>query len=414
MQRLPTRKQATEAFLDSASLHDAFGALMIGKPYLWHAWNHQCIIDCTYLLLFNNVRIVPGPKHSGARPVPGHESDLAMDLPALLNPPATRKAEASLRRWLSHSGRPLEVAWRQTLAKPELEHWCSLQRQLFWEQHIRVNPGLFNPEFIPKIAAVLDISIREIQGVHFQSTNPIVVKDWAKGRGGSVADLADHAFILSCLIRGKFHEFMARESDLQLAAHPHRAVIASRTALGIKGVNFPATNSALYFVRLLVGSALVERDALRVQTWRTNVLKAREALSRGTIALPNLPEDQAEAVVFMAARRLGIEVSSERQRRLLSFLLETNIAVYSGLVLWPWGTLAAAGARLYKLARGKSLADEVVAAMRTTREFHRLASAIPGRIDRYLVQGRPARTSTEPTAAAEQGHPPGRAKDARG
>lgn len=376
------RPAPTNAFIDSASLHDAFAALRLGRPELWTKWIHWCLIDATYLLLFDNVRIVPGPGHDESRPVPGDERELAAELPMLLSPPATKGAEIKVRRWLSHPTNPLTAAWRKTLAEPDLRHWCALRRELFWERHIQCHIGLFNPEHISAMAAVLGVTESDLHEIHQQSTIPKTVKTWAKGRGGDAAQLADDAYVLSSLIRGKFHEYMARDSDVQLAAHPSRVVIAGPTKAGIA---LPPTNSSQYFVRLLIGSALRERDNRRIPTWRQNVVKARSALSLGAVQLPDLPESDAEALAIRVARRLQIEVSPQWQRRLLSFALESNLTVCSVLVFGPWAISVAGGVRLYKLVRGRSLADEITAAVIPDRDFHQLARLVPGRITRHLI-----------------------------
>lgn len=374
--------RSTEAFLDSSSLHDAFAALRIGKPELWTMWVHRCLVDSTYLLLFSNVQIIPGPASATRQPLPGDERALVSELPTLVGPPISSQAGSKLRRWLSLPKSPLSSAWRKTIAEPEFEHWCALRRELFWEHHAQANIGLFNPEFISTMAPVLGVSEKELREIHALSTNLDNVRSWANGGEKSAAQLADQAYVLSGLIRGKFHEYTARDCQIQLAAHPSRAVIAGPTE---DGIELPSTNTSQYFVRLLIGSALRERERHRVSTWRQNVLKARDALSRGSVKLPNLADGDAEALAIRVARRIGIEVASRWQRRLLSGALETNLALYSSLLVGPWGLMVAAGTRLYKLVRGRSVTDDLVTALVSDSEFDRLARAVPGRITRKLL-----------------------------
>jgi hypothetical protein len=378
-----------KARLDSALLHDAFCALWLGKQEHWTAWNHQCLMDATHLLLFDNVGIVAGPGHSRGRPVPGDEADLVKDLPKLLQPPQELGAKGKLNRWLGHTGKPLHKAWEKTLREPELEQWRELRRKMFWDRHIRVNDGLFNKEHLSAIAATLNVSMRDLQDAHRLSTNPKVVARWAKGDDGDVIQLADDAYLISSLIRGKYHEYVARELRMQLAAHPHREVIG--TQVGTK-TKLPASNTSQYFERILIGSALSERSKRRVPTWRDNLLKARHALTdQKKFSLPELPQSQAESNAVMIARQLGIECSPRWQRILLSSLLSTNASIYSGLIVGSWVAsapvaLALGGAALvYKGIRHRSPVEDVVLHLTTDSAFHGLARTVPGRIERHLT-----------------------------
>ena len=95
--------KTTHALIDSATLHDAFGALAAGSRAQWNPWMAKNLVDSTWLLLFDNVTLVPGPKHGGTGAAPGYEARLVSRIPALLlrNPP-NPQALASTKRWLNH------------------------------------------------------------------------------------------------------------------------------------------------------------------------------------------------------------------------------------------------------------------------------------------------------------------------
>jgi hypothetical protein len=200
------------AFIDSASLHDAFAGLHVGRLAQVPKWITVSLLKCSYLLLFQNVRIVPGPGHTGRAAVVGYESTLASELPALLTVESERKAAAvRLNRWLAHPGRPLHTAWARMLEEPELEEWSELRRVLFWETPARSNPGLFNLEYSHALSSILNVTEKELLQVHTLSANLPNVKSWARGNLDEAALLADRAYNAAALIRGKYHEFLCKD-----------------------------------------------------------------------------------------------------------------------------------------------------------------------------------------------------------
>lgn len=372
----------SEAFLDSATLHDAFAALRLGEPDLWPAWTRQCLVDTTYLLLFDNAKIVPAPGTTFLAPMPGDEQALVAEIPTLNVSPPEKSAEAKLRRWLAQPNKPLQKAWDETVSNPQMSDWCEIRRELFWLNHVRAHDALFNGHYIPQLAPILNVPESVLREVHTQSTDPKIVKKWAKGKGGADAQLANDAYVLSSLIRGKFHEYMARGANLQLAAHPHRVAISAPIASQIEQ---PIPNSAAHFVRLLLGSALCERPAIRVATWRRNLVKARSAIREGTVNLDDLPENDFREHAIRAARRIGIDAQPQFRKRLMSLALETGFGVAGSLFLGPWAWVIVAGNRGYKLVRGNSPTDSI-ASLKFDHDFHCLAESVPGRITRGIIK----------------------------
>ena len=59
----------TKTFVDSASVHAAISALLIGRDHLAKTpWEQQSLLEVTYLLQHAQVYIVPGPgNYTGPR-----------------------------------------------------------------------------------------------------------------------------------------------------------------------------------------------------------------------------------------------------------------------------------------------------------------------------------------------------------
>src|ERR1035437_3490496 len=213
----------TKGFIDSASVHSALAALSRRGDRDLSAWDHQSLIDCTYLLLFHKIGIVPGPgDYRGA-------SGLFEHVVARLHSLEERKfsttqALRSTRAWLTKSASDIRIAWDRTRAQPEFPVWAATQRELFWLHHVRMHMSLFNPEIVPHIASLLNVSANELQRLNLMSQNERTVGLWARSRGED-ARLANDAWLVAALIRGKVHEYIAAQNGLHLAGHPFRKLI---------------------------------------------------------------------------------------------------------------------------------------------------------------------------------------------
>ena len=372
----------TRALIDSATLQDAFAALDAGKGDQWNPWMARNLVDTTWLLLFDNVSIVPGPKMSSASAAPGHEAKLVTRIPELLlRVSSSPRALSSMKRWLSSPSRPLHNAWDATRNRREFAEWASHQRERGWPLHFAANESLFRLEDLSWLCDLLNVSRDTLMEAQRQSTSASNVKGWSKGKGGDVAELAGQAFLASTLARGKYHEYFARANDLTLIAHPIRDSITSRTS---KQQPLRAANSENRFVEILIGSALLERTPRgRIDLWTENILRARLAIQSRAIALPDtvLPSD-ADDHAFTAARKISIAGAAKWKRDVLNFCVSANISALGTVLLGPWGAVAGLSLVAYKIARGKTLGETLALSATTDRNFRRIGNSVSGKLFR--------------------------------
>lgn len=372
----------TRALIDSATLHDAFGALAAGRRARWNPWVAKNLVDTTWLLLFDNVTLVPGPQHSGIGAVPGHEAKLVSHIPELLlNEPPDSQALANTKRWLNHRNHPVRAAWDATRQREEFGDWAAYLRETWWPVHFTANRSLFRREDLHWLSALLNVSYSTLLDAQRQGESEAIIKTWSKGKGGDLADLAGQAHIASILARGKYHEYFARTHGLQLVAHPVRDAIATRTN---KPHAIPAANSESRFVNILIGSALLEPTTdRRIALWTENITRARVAVRSGAVALPQAVNDSdADAHAVTAARRISIPGSAAWERDLLNWSIGGNISAIGAMLLGPWGIAAGLSLVAYKVARGKSIGDSLALKATTDRNFQRLGRSVAGRVFR--------------------------------
>ena len=374
--------RTTHALIDSATLHDAFGALTAGKRAQWNPWMAKNLVDSTWLLLFDNVHLVPGPRHSGTGAVPGHEARLVSRIPELLlRKPPNPQAIASTRRWLSHPNKPVREAWNATTRFGEFAEWASYLRRTWWPVHFAANQCLFTADDSKWLADLLNVSETTLLEAQRQSESEKNVQNWSKGKGGDVAELAGQAYLASILARGKYHEYFARSNQLQLIAHPVRNSITTRTN---KPQPIPAANSEMRFVNILIGSALLEPTSnQRIELWIDNIARARQAITSNAIVLPDTVQStDADNHAIMSARRISIPGAAAWQRDLLNWSIGGNISAISTMFLGPWGVVAGLSLVAYKMARGRTVGESLALSTTTNGNFRRLGRTVSGKVFR--------------------------------
>lgn len=375
----------TDGFIDSASIHGAIAALSLRGSNDLGAWERQSLLEATYLLLFTNIGIVPGP--GGYRGASGLFEHVVAQLPSLERRKLrTDSALRATKAWLTKNPSALREAWDRLRAEPELPAWSAVSRELFWLHHVRMHISLFNPEFIPHIAPLLGIDSDELRRINRMSQDENVVQRWVKTNlAGDDAKIADSAYVTSALIRGRLHEYIASGSKVHLAGHPLRTSIQRPLRRAEGG---PVLSSEEYFVKAIIGSALLETTQdRRVKTWVDNVVKARRAIESRQAALPETTIDSyAERCAADAARACGISASYSRVRRELDVATALGMGAILTIGVSPWiGPLGPIAAAFYAYHRRASIGDDIARKlMDTTKRFRRLARSVPGRIVRNL------------------------------
>ena len=375
--------QGTTAFVDSVSLHDAFGALVVGRKGAWHEWGGQNVVDVTWLLLFENVQVLPGPGHKGSAPIPGFEQRIARRLPNLVSLPHDESvAVANTNRWLHHPRKLFAAAWQKSLAEPAFPAWSTQLRELWWPVHSAANRGLFNLAYSGPLSTLLGVSEGELKRLHAESAKSDVIKEWSRGRGGDAAELAGSAYVAAILARGKYHEYLARAHGLQLFSHQFRGSLTRE----MDSTNVQSTKSEQLFVQMLVGSALLEPTAdARVDRWIDNIVLARTAIAANAFSLPaSFDDGDAMRCAADAALAVGLPGEARYQIEVVDWLLSLSIGKAFQLALGPWGELGGLAAKAWKVARRKSLGEDLAIASSTRKNFQRLANSVAGKLKRSM------------------------------
>jgi hypothetical protein len=260
-----------------------------------------------------------------------------------------------------------------------------------------MHEALFVDVHIPYIAPLLGCSEKDLRQIHSASHDLGIVKRWLSESNLEPSEslqLATKGWLLSALIRGKYHERLAVKANLQLIAHPFRDVVATR--LG-KGISKKVPSSEEFFVRTIIGSAIAEANLnRRVEVWASNIKKARDGIAARAIALPDaMTQEDAERLAVVAAKRIGLSTTAAKIERFFDVGVSAGLGSLIALTLVPWlghlaplaGLLGPVVNQAYRHNRGRSSGEDLSRfCLSTERRFRKLLRGVPGRIARAFVK----------------------------
>ncbi len=386
----------TNAFIDSALIHSALAALIAGAPHRCSAWDGGSLLEATYLLMNGSVGMVPGPGPYGG--AAGYYGRVVSSFPEIEAQKFDRKiADQLTKAWVNRYPEKLEHAWKQLQGDAQFNEWWPIQREMFWGAHTQMHRALFNPEYIAPISKILGCTEPELQRIHDLSQDVRVVNEWSKKPTASEAvRLATQGWLLSALIRGRYHEFLARKGHLQLIAHRFRAGVGGKAGPPLMQNVY---SSEEYLTKAIIGGALLESNAdRRVAAWVENIKKTQVALLARKVALPDsMTQSDAENSATSAARIIGISSSPAYLHRAFDSGLSFGVGTLVAISVAPWAgptalaagyaaKVASSGAlQVYRHKRGRSAGEDLAKLVFATEgRFRRLISNVPGRIEREI------------------------------
>jgi hypothetical protein len=252
--------------------------------------------------------------------------------------------------------------------------------------HVRMHGSLFTPEFVSQIVSSLEVSETDLSRINRMSEKETTVHQWLRTNLASEdAKVANDAYVLAALVRGKLNEYLARQNGFHIRSHEFRRPIEISLR---PGRAWSVSNSEEYFVKIIVGSALLETSAdRRVATWVDNIVKSQNAIEGKGISLPNARADSdAERCAADGARVLGIRTTYARIRRELEVASALAVSSLLTFCISPWAAPAGPAITVgYRHWRGSTIGEDVAKLLDTRARFRRLARSVPGRIGRSVA-----------------------------
>ena len=384
---MPGWRNVTQAVVDSASVTEIVEVYSYSRPDAVHRWAWQSALEVTACLLtMRHVAIMPAPGPSGQ--AVGPHADLAQGLAFVERPGAPSElaaiAAAHVRRWSRRSAADIRNAFQTIRSETHsYEAWLKWCIGMMWPDHAQRLGGLFDRLFLHELALILGLEQEFLQEVWSQSGNAKTVAHWA----ADFPDTADFraardAYVVSALIRGRYHDYIASKHRQQIIHAPFRDRPEILGRLSSKpGIEFKVANTEWYLANIVVANAFgIVGLRRRIRRWLQTVQKLRLVnLSEDPLDLrPRASEDGSLTAAVRAARRVGVRTRGNLVDEALQASFDTGSGILTSWCLQGWAGLAASMAT--------SLITRRLPAF-TERHFHTLALAGPGRIRREWRKG---------------------------
>jgi hypothetical protein len=380
-----------KGFIDMTALTSALGAVRQGKNVSLSSWHDRNLLEVTYLLLHDKMRVIPHPGDRG-----GELGDTAIffsvlpEITTTVSEAKQKVASEETKVWVDNHQDILADAWEKAKNNQSLWEWAGPQRELRWLEQSQTYGGLFDETSIPYIAKLIPESEERIRKIYSMSTDHRHVRRWLK-IVGEEAEIAYRAWVLGCFIRGKYYENLAKHTRMQLVSHPLRTGLEETLKKG------PSQNVRLseeLFAKILIGSAQIETSAeRRVAVLGKNIENARRAIEAKAIVLPDtMTADKAEEFAIQAARGAGINIVARLYRQLIERFADVGAHTFLAYSLSYWvphETIPAINAAAhfgYHQLRHLSPGEEITKLAFATKERFRWLSTLPaGRLDHEIA-----------------------------
>lgn len=336
------------SFLDAGSLHQIVQAFDRGHNDQ-DEWCVHTAINTTTLLLTSDTHHLPPAIPGRNRFYPGVLDCLIDELlkrtvvasPVIVTAPIPTNSMKSAKCWAAKNSGKLKEALRTIKAVDSFHHWLEWSFKHTWVSE-QVSAGvLFDPAFAKYLAIVLDVAETEVNGLHKKTLNPRAIGDIVRHRGGSTCadfELLADCYVLSFMLRGRYHEIIARDTNGQINQHPIREMACSSGRDIVAQYTVGNTLDALARI-VFYGAAIAHRSLRdRLKCWVDNIVRVKGAFAASQISLNGAPTtSSAIEVAANVAKRAGIETGGHIYTTWLGHVSTLGLGALAELYVESWG-----------------------------------------------------------------------------
>lgn len=346
----------TRGIIDTATVSQVVQCLDRGMAGQY-PWSLGTVLDLTALLIREgHMGLAPGltpPK----RAVQDNQDllihlMLANALVGSLAQPDTAKVQSAItlsKIWIGRNETIAAVRGevdRLLADKKNFQEWIDWAAPQAWLAHTRRLGGLFDDTYITYVARILNISEREALELHGRSRDSEEVCRLVAVRGDDFKQMT-RAYVASTILRGRYHEELARLLHYQLVRHPLRGMVSkARTGPVVAEIDVsPAAWCLACFV--LYGAVRQRGLEGRLRCWVDNIRKVRALLSAGGLQLAEGTGHAAVSSAYLLARSAGVQIVDSRLDDFLEIVASLGIGALASIYLSPWiGVPAVVATRL--------------------------------------------------------------------
>jgi hypothetical protein len=379
--------EITEGYIDSSSIYEVLAVLGAKSPEETYPWALQSTIASTSMLMNTyNLKIAPAPDKTGrASGLYGHLIEKLAEFISIYRPKdeIAQKALQRTKLWAYKNTEKIRRIYSNLRTDDKnFNRWLDRSINNAWLEHAKRLRGLFNTELIPELSCILEVKQNELNRIHQLSRDLSVVNDYIRRRPDEDDfRLLLDAYAISALLRGRYHDYIVKNSSHQIMHHPFREGVLP-VIRGNQKIQFLITNTQRYLSNIAIAGALSEPSQKeRISTWVENVHKLRIAVHSDSIDITQKDnEDKALTMAVKAAKQLSIRVYTKWLDTTLNATIVLGIGALTSFVLTGWTSFAVTtGAYITfdKLDLTKKL---ICSVFTTNTHLSELAKFGPGRI----------------------------------
>lgn len=271
----------TKAFVDSASFSQLVQFLDTGKNY---DWSRDTINGLSSMLLFaDNIYMAPGLGNAKVTEIDNYdwlitrliEEDLMKPL-RFLDKNKQSQSEHHSIKWTENDqnlNNLTLVVNNLHSGNENFNFWMDWVLHNALKEHSIRFSGLFDTFFLPAVAKVLDITLKEANQLHILSKKYDDVYKLADG-GKEDYRLLTKGYIASAMLRGIINNKNAELCGIQIKHHPIRELVLPETSK--LSENFPLSNTASFLIGEIIRGAMHQKSLKeKIYVYVENVRKAR-------------------------------------------------------------------------------------------------------------------------------------------
>ena len=394
----------TQGTIDRASAVMVPVFLTYQDPQTADAWARDCALGFTLIALFTeHIAFAPNPTKDQS--ISGLWGEFVSGLPGYTKsetrPSASAEAKAlASAHLISRSPQAISSALLAAKADPSFQPWVNWHARFQLVEHSRRLNGLFDFQFLEQIADVLGISPQEMKRLWDRSRDPAAVESLCVRLLANKLTSEDQhiieAWLTSTLMRGAYHDELARIRHRQNYRHPVRALLPYADDPGRPRPSIYEPNPAeKYFASMILGISIKadKSPVRRIKLYNQNATAARRARMNGMLALG----DRASAE---GANPITDEIGLSRAIREASWMIRNGIldvggsktataleiaaglsSTGIGFALTPWAGLAVGALSATAQATLHPGRRIMIAKGARPQELAKLAQAVAGPVD---------------------------------
>lgn len=345
--------------IDSASIYQVIQCL--DRAYADHyPWSLQTAIELTSLLISTEHQhcLAPGLFTTGGVYIDDYDYFLGelfgSELIKPFKKPNVSIAQMAKNETIKWAGLQLEGVSKEASKlfedKKNFDPWLDWAANKAWHSHSERLGGLFDKIFIPPIARILNIGEADTHDLHNQSCDHNSINTLVTRRNNDFL-LMSKAYIISTILRGKYHDEIANLTNvIQIFHHPIRKLINKEPHRDTIPFEVSPLTNGLAII-LIYGAAQQKDIRSRLACWIYNIGQVRSFLAQNPIDINKLLTG-SKALDYAAriAKEAKVVLGDRRFDSMAETLLTLGIGFLTSFKLniflsTPISTAASCGAK---------------------------------------------------------------------